>query len=346
MATLKDIAARAGVSTATVSRILNQDDSLSVTDTTRNNVLRIAQELHYNKRKTAAPAMTIGIFQWISLLDETEDPYYQDIRSGIEQYCAEKKIEVIRAFESDHNYMETLKDVPALLCIGKYSESQQKKLQTLSPHVLFLDMRTPQINCNTITLDFGQAVYDAMDYLTGLGHRHIAYLGGKEQLTDSTIYFEERKDAFIRYCTQHGLIWEPYIKEEEFSVESGYHMALSLIKDAQQEKVPLPTAVFAASDPIAIGAMRAFYKYNYRVPEDISIIGFDDISAAGFLNPPLTTIHAPALQMGRYAAHYVTQMTDRFMEDEALPVRITLPCTLHIRESCQKPQRLCSKKAE
>ena len=96
MATLKDIAQRAGVSTATVSRILNQDETLSVTETTRNNVLRIAQELHYNKKKNTAPSMTVGIFQWISLLDETEDPYYQDIRSGIEQYCAQLKIEVIR----------------------------------------------------------------------------------------------------------------------------------------------------------------------------------------------------------------------------------------------------------
>ena len=183
MATLKDIAEKAGVSTATVSRILNQDGTLSVTDATRQNVLRIAQELHYNKKKTTATSMSIGIFQWISLLDETEDPYYQDIRSGIEQYCAEHKIEVIRAFESDPGYMDTLRDVPALICIGKYSDSQRKNLETLSSHVLFLDMRTPQINCNTITLDFGQAVYDAMNYLTGLGHRHIAYLGGKEQLT-------------------------------------------------------------------------------------------------------------------------------------------------------------------
>ena len=339
MATLKDIAQRAGVSTATVSRILNQDETLSVTEPTRNNVLRIAQELHYNKKKNTAPSMTVGIFQWISLLDETEDPYYQDIRSGIEQYCAEQKIEVIRAFESDHNYMDTLKDVPALICIGKYSDSQRKELEKLSPHVLFLDMRTSQINCNTITLDFGQAVYDAMDYLTSLGHRHIAYLGGREQLTDSTIYFEERKDAFIRYCTQHDLCWKPYIREEEFSVESGYHMALSLIKAEKNGTSPLPTAVFAASDPIAIGAMRAFYKYSYRVPDDISIVGFDDISAAGFLNPPLTTIHAPAFQMGRYAAHYVIQMTDTFIQQEALPVRITLPCTLRIRESCGAPRK-------
>lgn len=338
MATLKDIAERAGVSTATVSRILNEDESLSVTDATRQTVLRIAKQLHYNKKKASASAGTIGIFQWISLLDETEDPYYQDIRNGIEQYCAEKKIEVIRAFESDPNYMDTLKNVSALLCIGKYSEEQRQKFEELSSQVLFLDMRTPQINCNAITLDFGQAVYDAMDYLTGLGHEQIAYLGGQEHLPDASIYFEERRDAFVRYCTQHNLIWEPYLKEQEFSVESGYHMALELIRDHREGRLPLPTAVFAASDPVAIGAMRAFYKYEYRVPDDVSIIGFDDISAAAFLNPPLTTIHAPAFQMGRYAARYVTQMAGNPDDTEMPPVRITLPCTLRIRESCCAPR--------
>ena len=340
MATLKDIAEQAGVSTATVSRILNEDESLSVTDATRQTVLRVARQLHYNKKKSSSPSMTVGIFQWISLLDETEDPYYQDIRNGIEQYCAENKIEVIRAFESDPNYMDTLKNVSALLCIGKYSEKQRQKFASLSSHVLFLDMRTPQIDCNAITLDFGQAVYDAMDYLTGLGHRQIAYLGGQEYLPDASIYFEERRDAFIRYCTQHDLIWEPYLKEQEFSVESGYHMALELIRAHQEGCTPLPTAVFAASDPVAIGAMRAFYKYDYRVPDDVSIIGFDDISAAAFLNPPLTTIHAPAFQMGRYAARYVTRMTETPGDADMPPVRITLPCTLHIRESCCPPRTL------
>ena len=333
MATLKDIAEKAGVSTATVSRILNQDGTLSVTDATRQNVLRIAQELHYNKKKTTATSMSIGIFQWISLLDETEDPYYQDIRSGIEQYCAEHKIEVIRAFESDPGYMDTLRDVPALICIGKYSDSQRKNLETLSSHVLFLDMRTPQINCNTITLDFGQAVYDAMNYLTGLGHRHIAYLGGKEQLTDSTIYFEERKDAFIRYCTQHDLCWEPYIREEAFSVESGYRMALSLIQADREGSAPLPTAVFAASDPIAIGAMRAFQEEGIRIPQDISLVSIDDIDTAQYLSPMLTTIHIPTQEMGQMAAKI---LIDRIEGGHKLPVKISLPFYLAGRESCAR----------
>lgn len=340
MATLKDIAEKAGVSTATVSRILNQDETLSVTETTRRTVLQTAQELHYTKKKILTPSMAIGIFQWISLLDETEDPYYQDIRNGIEQYCADHKIEVIRVFESDRNYIETLRGLPALICIGKYSKEQCQFFEELSSNVIFLDMRTPQIDHNTITLDFGQAVYDAMDYLTDLGHTHIAYLGGQEQLLDSTIYFEERKEAFVRYCRQHHLNWEPYLMEDKFSVESGYQMASELIRRQKKGEAALPTAIFAASDPIAIGAMRAFYEHHYRIPDDISIIGFDDISAAGFLNPPLTTIHAPAFKMGKYAAHYVSQISKSFSQLNTLPVRITIPCTLKIRQSCGVPRKL------
>lgn len=337
MATLKDIAEKAGVSTAAVSRILNRDETLSVTEETRQRVIRVAQELNYNKKKfTENITKTIGIFQWISLLDETEDPYYQDIRNGIEQYCANHSIEVIRVFESDRNYEETLKNVSALICIGKYTKEQCLSFQSLCDNILFMDMHLPKIHCSTITLDFGQAVYDAMDYLTSLGHKKIAYLGGKEKLQDNSIYYEERREAFIRYCKQRRLDWKPYLMEEKFSVESGYQMTRALIQKARQEGCSMPTAIFAASDPIAIGAMHALIKHEYRIPEDISIIGFDDIRTAAFLNPPLTTVHAPSFQMGEYAAHYISQITNCQKEGcPALPVHITVPCELVIRDSCK-----------
>ena len=158
-------------------------------------------------------------------------------------------------------------------------------------------MQTSKINCNTISLDFEQAVIDALDYLSDLGHTSIAYLGGKEYLNDDTVYFEQRKDTFIRYCKEHHITYEPYLKETEFSADAGYQMMMELI-----DAGTLPSAVFAASDPIAIGAMRALYQKGYRIPEDISVIGFDDINVAKFSNPPLTTIYAPADFMGQFAA--------------------------------------------
>ena len=124
MATIKDIAQKAHVSAATVSRILNQDESLSVTDQTRNRVLKIAEELNYIKKKPVKNKFTIGIFQWYSLFQELEDPYYQSIRIGIEHYCTKKQIEVIRAFRSDSNYAEKLKKVDGLICIGKFNDAE------------------------------------------------------------------------------------------------------------------------------------------------------------------------------------------------------------------------------
>ena len=159
-----------------------------------------------------------------------------------------------------------------------------KSFTSITPNVIFLDMKTARIQSTTICLDFKQAVIDALDYLSKrLGHTQIAYLGGKEYLQDNTIYFEERKETFIQYCEKNRMN--------------------ELIKEGN-----LPTAVFAASDPIAIGAIRSLYEHGLKVPSDVSVIGFDDISVASFSTPPLTTIHAPAEFMGEYAAHFICTM--------------------------------------
>ena len=335
MATIKDIAQKASVSAATVSRILNQDDTLSVTDETKQRVLKVAQELNYTKhlKNTVEKSISIGIFQWYSVFQELEDPYYQAIRVGIEKYCADHNIHVVRAFQSDCNYPDTLKDLQGLICIGKFNKEQIVSFQNLNSNTIFIGMKTSKIHCNTIVLDFHAAVIEALEYLYKLGHRKIAYLGGKEILPDNSIYFEERKDAFVRYCQDHSIEYEAYLYEESFTAESGYEMTKKLIAHGD-----LPTAIFAASDPIAIGTMRALYEAGYKIPEDISIIGFDDISVASFSNPPLTTVHAPTEFMGEYAAHYVKlQANDNNLKYQT-PIRLTLPCDLIVRNSCCPPK--------
>ena len=98
------------------------------------------------------------------------------------------------------------------------------------------------------------------------------------------------------------------------------------------EKGNLPTALFAASDPIAIGALRAMQEAGIEVPKQVSLIGFDDISASSYTNPPLTTVHAPAQEMGEYAAKLVVS---KLLCDTLIPMKIYLPCHLVKRETCQ-----------
>lgn len=331
MATIKDIAKEANVSPATVSRILNDDHTLSVTKETRQKVKEIANALGYEKKNKKNTHFTLGIVQWYSLEEEMEDPYYLSVRLGVEQYCHDHHIYITRYFKSDGDFF--LKEHPdGLVCIGKFSEEEIETFKSQVDNVIFVDLISDRIQENSIVLDFKNAVTDALDHFVSLNHRHIGYLGGKEYTKEHQEFTDFRLDNFIAYCKQHDLVYEPYILRDRFSIESGYSMMKQLI-----EKDTLPTAIFAASDPIAIGALRALHEHGIKVPEEISIIGFDDIPASAYTTPPLTTLRAPTKEMGEYGAHLVYTG----MLKKQTPVKIYLPCSLIIRETCQKREENC-----
>ena len=167
--------------------------------------------------------------------------------------------------------MDVLKDVDCLICIGKFSQEEISYLYEMNSCILFLDMPVNDDRISTIIPDFGEAVTEALDYLTGIGHREIGFFTGKEYIGENHLYPDYRKKVFIDYCDAHDLIYEPYIQEGVFQISSGYEMACNLINGGK-----LPTAIFAASDPIAFGAIKAFTEHGIRVPEDISIVGFDE----------------------------------------------------------------------
>ncbi len=331
MATIKDIAAKANVSVATVSRILNNDTTLSTTIETKQQVLKAAKDLNYTKKSRKMPAkdgMTLGILQWFSSQQELEDNYYLLIRQGIEDYCSKNNINVIRTFKTDINYMDSLKNTDGIVCVGKFSKVEMAALHELSDSIIFLDMPVEDKAITTITLDFDQAVNEALSYLYELGHRHIGYLGGCEFLADGSLFPDQRPKLFKAFCKKHDISYEGYMIEGEFLVESGYAMMTELL-----HKDKLPTAIFAASDPIAIGAMKALTENGLRVPEDISIIGFDNSNVTNYTNPPLTTMDAPVYSMGLYGASILHNMVKTKLPS---PMKITLPCNLVKRESCRK----------
>lgn len=330
MATIKDIAEAAGVSSATVSRILNNDSTLNVAPETRQKVLDTANTLKYKKKSRVSnrSAYTLGIVQWFSPQQELEDNYYLLIRQGIEDFCMQNCIHVVRTYKADVNYMDALKSVDALVCVGKFSTSEVKHFRELTNNIIFLDMPVNDTTVSTITLDFDQAISTGMDYLTSLGHTKIGFLGGKEYLADRQLFSDMRKKLFTAYCQEHNITYEPYLLEESFTTESGYQMMTELIK-----KGDLPTAIIASSDPIAIGALRALNDNGIKVPEDISLMGFDDTSLSSFTSPPLTTIHAPAYDMGSFGANIVFNILKLH---PATAMKIQLPCKLVKRQSCKE----------
>ena len=328
MATLKDIAQVAGISTGAVSRILNNDPTLSVSPETKRKVFEIAQELGYQKAKIRDKSLfKMGILQWFSAEQELQDSYYLLVRQGIEDYCQKHSIGIIRAFQSDEASIKTLQGVDGLICIGKFSHEEVQKFMDICPNIVFLDMPVLDYNITTLTMDFKSAVYDALDYLIELGHRKIAYLGGKEFVGNQELFIEERKQAFVSYMNNHGLDGS-CIYEDAFSTASGYQMMQKILESAH-----LPTAIFAASDAIAFGAMRAIQEKGLSIPDDISIIGFNDTEMSSYTTPALTTISAPAYDMGQHGANLIYAATNLNINT---PLKAKIPCQLIKRESCKK----------
>lgn len=328
MATIKDISAKTGVSAGAVSRILSNDPYMSVTDETRQKVITAARELGYKKKQKSAAgksSFAVGIVQWFSPQQEIEDSYYLYIRHGIEDFCIRNNITVYRAVRTDYAYTESLRDADALICIGKFAAADIKKLKKICRTLLFIDMELDDDTVSTMNLDYRNAMVQAMDFLTENGHTAIGFLGGKEYLGNHELYKDRRKDYFEEYCEKHNIDYKDYMLLDRFSTKSGYDMMLNLIR-----KRKVPSAIFAASDPIAIGALSALTDRGYRVPEDISIIGFDDTDAAEYTNPPLTTIHAPAYRMGFYGAGIVYHLLSA---KPATAMKIKLPCSLTVRGS-------------
>lgn len=326
MATIKDIAAKAGVSPAAVSRILNKDITLSVSEDTRKRVLATAEQLHYHKNRTVNKKnFRLGIVQWFSAEQEMQDSYYLLIRKGIEDFCKQNSVSIVQTFKSDTDYIEKLKNVDGLVCIGKFSGTEVRRFIAICKNTIFLDMTVDNYEITTVTMDFRQAVATALDYLVELGHERIAFLGGKEYAEHERIR-DERRHAFASYMRKHKLEYKTFLREGEFNTASGYRMMKDLLCAEQ-----LPTAVFAASDAIAFGAMKAIQEQGLSIPEDISVIGFNDTEMGAYTIPALTTIHAPAYDMGQHGANLSYVASNLSI---TTPLKVKIPCYLVKRESC------------
>lgn len=329
MATIKDIAKIAGVSTSAVSRILNNDPTLSTALETRQRVIQVAKKLNYRKTsKINKAAYRLGIVQWVSAQQEVLDSYYLSIRQGIEDFCIRNCIHILRTFRSDLDYLQQIQGADGLICIGKFGRADMKAISELAKNVVYLDMPIKDYAATEFTLDFKEAVYMAMDYLTGLGHTKIALLTGLEYVDDNEEFPDERGHYYRKYCRAHGLDYKTYFREGLFDIESGYKMMADLLAGGAR-----PTAVFAASDNIAVGAMKAIKKFGLKIPEDISIIGFDDSQICSFTTPALTTIHAPAYEMGQYGVNFLFAASNM---SAVTPIRVKMHCTLVERESCAR----------
>ena len=334
MVTLKDIAKLAGVSSATVSRVLNNDKSLSVADETRKRIFEVADKLDYKtlkqRNKRIDKTMRIGIIHWYSQKEEVGDPYYLSIRKGIEKECLRKNIEVNTIFKNpDQNTANQLKDLCGVIAVGKFSEKEIQQFTAYSKNVVFVDFSLDEKKYDSVVIDFRKTVIEVLEYLLELGHRDIGFIGGREYVgKNKEMLHDEREITYLDFMTNKKLYNPKNVYIGRFAPQDGYNLMKEAIKKGE-----MPTAFFISSDSMAMGAIQALYESNICVPKDVSIIGFNDIATAKYLIPPLTTVRVHTEFMGITA---VGLLLEKINENRIIPKKVILPTELIIRESCKE----------
>ncbi len=326
MATIKDIATIAGVSMATVSRVLNFDETLNVSESTRKSIFETAEELNYitkREKKNKNKSYTIGILNWYTESEEIKDPYFLSIRIAIEKKCKEENIDFKTVTLHGKN---SWRDINGVIAIGKFGKLDVEKIKHISSKIVFVDSCPDDLNYDSVIVNYICGVEAALTHLTSLGHRDIAYIGGEEYINDGNEKIKDyRQEVYEKFMKNISNLNNSWIYLGKFLPDDGY----SLMKKALAAQ-RIPSAFFIASDPMAIGAYRAVLEEGYKIPEDISIVGFDDIYTSQFLTPALTTVKVYTDFMGETA---VDVLMDSLKSGRDICKKTVIPSRLVIRES-------------
>ncbi len=330
MITIKNIAKLANVSLSTVSKALNNRPDISIK--TRNKILEIAVKYNYNPNafgRGLKSGMTgnIGVIFSREQNPFSNNPFYSRVLEGIEAELAINNYNLVLSIMTVNSKkqlpkMVCEKNIDGLILVGIFAESFLENIILESQKVILVDPKTNFNKCSQVFIDNEHGALLATNYLIKAGHTKIGFVSGEL----NRVSFQKRYEGYIKALKYNNIkINKNLIKVG--GLEMGDELVKQLLTDEK------PTAIFATNDINALKGYKAIYDFNYKIPDDISIIGFDDISLAKFATPPLTTIRVYKEELGSIAV----RMLLRLIKDVNAGVVTTIvPTKLVERKSVEK----------
>lgn len=342
MPTLKEIAQHAGFSISTVSRVLNNDNSRHISSETKSKIWNVANQLGYipaqtaksTARKSASPARTeyrqVGCIVSVPQ-NKYNHPYFSPILEGIEKKlselnCSLAYVITMNEIEGEKAMRRLLQDtkLDGLIIVEGIDQEMYETIKRIVPAVVGIDIADPSVP--VISYDRVQAAKSAVRHLIRQGHKRIGFIGGTGLTGD--LEREKRYRGYRDALQEAGLEADPrWIINAGWDVNVSYSRMAEVLDSKAGEP---PTAIFAASDMMAISAMRAVTERGLRIPEDVAFIGLDNIEVSQFTTPPLSTIHIPKSEIGMMAAKV---LVDQIEGNHPLPFKLLMPFQLIIRQS-------------
>jgi LacI family transcriptional regulator/LacI family repressor for deo operon, udp, cdd, tsx, nupC, and nupG len=333
MAGLKEVAQKAGVSIATVSRVIN--DAPNISDDTRNRVQKAMKDVKYRPsriakrlRSKSVSGNLVGV-----MVPDISNPFYIDVLTGIEDYMLSHQHLLImcnfsQSAEKEEMYVDALvsESVDGLIVAPAHEDDEKiRALEKDGIPFVCIDRGLKNANADVVLVDNEKGAYEAVSYLLEKQYRRIAYISGMKAIPTS----RQRGAGYRRALADYQIPYkEELVKYGDSSLKSGVQLTLELLEMEQR-----PEAIFTGNNLITLGALEAISRKGLSIPGDIGIIGFDDMPFSSTLNPPLTAVRQPAYEIGRRAAELLYQ---RIQEPERPHVKIMLETELIVRESTRK----------
>ncbi len=296
-----------GFSPATVSNALN--NKRGVNKDTAEKIFQTAREIGYLNGQRIRKVKLVIYRKNGSIVNDS--PFFSSLMAGVEAECRSFGFDCVFCHidqgspQYDEDMGELLNDrASALLVLATEMEAAEAaRLQSASVPLVILDNWYERLGCDAVLIDNTDASYRAVDYLIQKGHQHIGYLRGNFEIKN----FYYRRMGYQRALQEHGLNLNPAYT---FDLTPNMEGACKDMAALLEKKPELPTAFFADNDMIALGAMRALQQHGIRIPQDISVVGFDDLPFCSISTPPLTTVKVYNRQMGCAAVRRLMQLVE------------------------------------
>lgn len=348
MATLKDIAKEAGVSQATVSRVLNADPSLLVTRETKEKILLAAKKLNYktvsqrvqaNERQNGSfasfvdkpadqTARRIGIAQMYELKEQKEDIYYLTLKQLVDEVIFSMGWSVVTFFRNEQKEFVKRDHEPidGMIAIGRFSKEEVACLESYTSNLVFIDSDPNSMKYFSIVPNYHMAVRQIMQRCWSLGKKRIAYAGavktfnGEKQLSMDERFYYYRISMINKEAFSDDLVIAC-----EMNARSGYDVMLRYLETHEM----LPEVIFASSDAVVPGIVKALHEKGKRIPEDVGVITFNNTSFSEFCNPPLSSVEVYLDECARTAVQCLFFGWNGFR----VAKKLVIPCQLIDRGS-------------
>lgn len=333
MATLKDIAEKTGVSVSAVSRVLNMDDTISVSAETRKRIFEAAKELGYNsksknKGSNTRDSLKMGIAQMFEMEQIMEDVYYLYMKTALEEACFARNIETTSLFRNPQGQFVTngSEALDGIFAIGSFTKEEIKSFHKYTDNIVFVDSTPDDEKYYSAVPNFHLGVRQAVNRFIEGGHKKIGFIGSHFTLQETRdLILDNRLYYFRNMLKEKGIYREEFILNSEMNSKSAFNVMKNFFETSDE----YPTAIFVSSDAMAQGVIKAVTNAGLSIPEDISLIAFNDTLLSQNAMPPLSSVRV----LQREIADAAVRSMEEQRKGSAHPYKTVIPCVYMERSS-------------